>query len=326
MKNVNTTKRIPKHDWERFDAMTETQRHAAASADPDAQPVTPDNIGRMKRTPQVKVIRRALRLSQEEFAERFHIPLGTLRDWEQSRKEPDAAARAYLVVIARNAKAVSDALQPQPATMSTPDTYSCIFRRYDLETEKVEAAKTASLDPSLQKVADFVIKGDAQGILAAVKEALAKESPLHIINDGLIAGMNEVSRLWDEGIYPLPRVILASDAVNAGISECEKTMGRSMARKAKVVTDPTEVDIHGIGQGIVNALFGAKGFEVINLGPDVPVDIVVSSAEEHKPTALVTTTMTAFPKIAHKLEAAGINILSFRVCPRSDEQGIRDNP
>ena len=116
MKDADSTKQTPtKHDWKRFDAMSEVQRHAAAMSDPDAQPVTPDNVKRMKRTPQVKVIRRALGLSQEAFAGRFHIPLGTLRDWEQSRKEPDAAARAYLVVIARNPEAVSDALQPQPA-------------------------------------------------------------------------------------------------------------------------------------------------------------------------------------------------------------------
>ncbi|MDA8308831.1 MAG: hypothetical protein M0Z81_18680 [Deltaproteobacteria bacterium] len=89
MKNANTTKKIPDYDWKRFDAMTDQQRHAAALADPDAQPVSPENIGRMKRTPQVKVIRRALGLSQEEFAARFHIPLGTLRDWEQSCKEPE---------------------------------------------------------------------------------------------------------------------------------------------------------------------------------------------------------------------------------------------
>jgi putative transcriptional regulator len=97
--------------------MTEAQRHAAAVKDPDAQPLRPEGLKRMKRTPQVKIIRRALGLSQEDFAERFHIPLGTLRDWEQSRKEPDAAARAYLVVIARNPAAVSEALQstPQPA-------------------------------------------------------------------------------------------------------------------------------------------------------------------------------------------------------------------
>lgn len=100
-----------KHDWGRADAMTDEDIHAAALADPDAQPLTPQRLARMKRTPQVAIIRRALGLSQEEFAARFRIPLGTLRDWEQARKDPDAAARAYLVVIARNPEAVSEALR-----------------------------------------------------------------------------------------------------------------------------------------------------------------------------------------------------------------------
>jgi len=73
--------------------------------------LTPADIGRMRRTPQVKIIRRALGLSQENFSEQFHIPLGTLRDWEQGRKEPDAAARAYLKVIGRNPDAVIAAFQ-----------------------------------------------------------------------------------------------------------------------------------------------------------------------------------------------------------------------
>jgi putative transcriptional regulator len=100
-----------KHDWRRADAMTENEIHAAALADPDAQPLTPERLARMRRTPQVRIIRRALGLSQEEFATRFHIPLGTLRDWEQGRKDPDAAARAYLVVIGRNPTAVAEALR-----------------------------------------------------------------------------------------------------------------------------------------------------------------------------------------------------------------------
>ena len=92
--------------------MTPAERHAAALADADARPLTPEDFKRMKRTPRVRIIRRALGLSQEEFAGRFHIPLGTLRDWEQGRKEPDAAVRAYLVVIARNPLAVAEALLP----------------------------------------------------------------------------------------------------------------------------------------------------------------------------------------------------------------------
>jgi putative transcriptional regulator len=109
---MNATPEAPKNDWSRVDSMSEAARHAAAVADPDARPLTPERLARFKRTPGVKVIRRALGLSQEEFSARFGIPLGTLRDWEQGRKEPDAAARSYLIVIARNPSAVSEALHP----------------------------------------------------------------------------------------------------------------------------------------------------------------------------------------------------------------------
>jgi len=72
----------------------------AARADRDAQPLTEADLKRMRRTPRAKIIRRALELTQEEFAARYHIPLGTLRDWEQGRTEPDQPARAYLTLIA----------------------------------------------------------------------------------------------------------------------------------------------------------------------------------------------------------------------------------
>ena len=107
---MNTTPKTPKHDWSRFDAMTEAERHAAALADPDAQPIRPEDLALMPRVPQVKVIRRALGLSQEDFATAYHIPIGTLRDWEQGRKEPDAAAKAYLRVIATEPEVVRAAL------------------------------------------------------------------------------------------------------------------------------------------------------------------------------------------------------------------------
>jgi putative transcriptional regulator len=111
----NTTKvtaKSAKRDWRRFDAMNDAQRHDAAIRDPDAKPLKPADFKRMTRTPQVKVIRRALGLTQEEFATRFHIPLGTLRDWEQGAARPDQSARAYLTVIARNPEAVRKALAP----------------------------------------------------------------------------------------------------------------------------------------------------------------------------------------------------------------------
>jgi putative transcriptional regulator len=91
--------------------LTEEEINAAALTDPDNPPRTPKMQKRLKRVPQVKVMRRALHLTQEEFASRFRIPLGTLRDWEQGKTEPDQAARAYLTVIARNPKAVIEALE-----------------------------------------------------------------------------------------------------------------------------------------------------------------------------------------------------------------------
>lgn len=120
MKSADTTKKttdrstVSKRDWSRFDAMTPAERSRAARSDPDAQPLSTADLARMKRTPQVKVIRRALALTQEEFAARFKIPLGTLRDWEQGRTEPDQPARSYLRVIARDPEGVSKALQDQP--------------------------------------------------------------------------------------------------------------------------------------------------------------------------------------------------------------------
>lgn len=68
----------------------------------DARPLTENNVKRMRRPPQAKIVRRALELTQKEFATRYHIPLGTLRDWEQGRAEPDQPTRAYLALIARD--------------------------------------------------------------------------------------------------------------------------------------------------------------------------------------------------------------------------------
>lgn len=101
----------PQEGWSRFDAMTPEQRHAAALSDPDAQPLTEADFARMKSVPRAKTLRRALGLTQEEFATRYHIPLGTLRDWEQGRTEPDQPARAYLKVIAHDPEGVHRALE-----------------------------------------------------------------------------------------------------------------------------------------------------------------------------------------------------------------------
>jgi putative transcriptional regulator len=95
-------------------SMTDEEVQAAALKDPDARPMTEDEFRRARKVPRAKTLRRALGLTQEEFAGRYHIPIGTLRDWEQGRSEPDQPARAYLTVIARDPEGVRRALEAKP--------------------------------------------------------------------------------------------------------------------------------------------------------------------------------------------------------------------
>lgn len=102
-------------DWTAVGALTDEEIHAAALSDPDAQPLpvgTDEEMAKhgLIRIPNVKKLRESLGLTQEAFAAAYRIPVGTLRDWEQGRKRPDAPARAYLTVIARNPKAVAGLL------------------------------------------------------------------------------------------------------------------------------------------------------------------------------------------------------------------------
>jgi putative transcriptional regulator len=91
--------------------MSEQEIADAAAADPDARPMTVAELRKARLIPRVKTLRRALGLTQEEFARHYRIPLGTLRDWEQGRSEPDQPTRAYLTVIARDPEAVLRALE-----------------------------------------------------------------------------------------------------------------------------------------------------------------------------------------------------------------------
>lgn len=102
-------------DWNAVDALTEEQIRAAALADPDAQPIplgSDEELAKqgLIRVVNVKKLRERLGLTQEVFAATYRIPVGTLRDWEQRRKLPDAPARAYLTVIASNPEAVAGML------------------------------------------------------------------------------------------------------------------------------------------------------------------------------------------------------------------------
>jgi putative transcriptional regulator len=91
--------------------MTDEDRRQAALSDPDAPPATEAQLARARRLPSVRALRKRLNLTQEEFAARFHLPLGTVRDWEQGAHRPDRAAQVLLRVIAKDPDAVARALE-----------------------------------------------------------------------------------------------------------------------------------------------------------------------------------------------------------------------
>lgn len=99
-------------DWAAVEALTDEEIRAAALADPDSAPVPVYDTPGLTHQVNVKKLRERLGLTQEAFAATYRIPVGTLRDWEQCRKNPDAPARAYLMVIARNPEAVAEWLKP----------------------------------------------------------------------------------------------------------------------------------------------------------------------------------------------------------------------
>ena len=98
--------------WERVRNMSDEEVVARAKADPEARPLSDEEFARMKPRPRVFIIRRAFRMSQEEFSDAFHIPVETIRDWEEQKSEPTVLEQAYLQVIATNKESVLRALTP----------------------------------------------------------------------------------------------------------------------------------------------------------------------------------------------------------------------
>lgn len=159
-----------------------------------------------------------------------------------------------------------------------------------------------------------ILYEDKDKVLADVQTAIADGvSPLDIINKGLMKGIDAVSSLYTSGIYFLPDLMLAGDAMMESVKECEKVLGHKSETKGTVVSFVAEGDPHDIGKNLILMFLRAGGFEAIDLGRDVPTQKVVEAVKEYNPlfmtgTALMTTTMTAFPKVVEALEKEGLEV------------------
>ena len=146
-----------------------------------------------------------------------------------------------------------------------------------------------------------------------VKSLNDKIPPLDIINNGLMKGIDAVSLLYTKGIYFLPDLMLSGDAMMEGVKECEKVLGHKSETKGTVVSFVAEGDPHDIGKNLILMFLRAGGYEAIDMGRDVPAKDVVEAIKKYNPlfltgTALMTTTMTAFPKVVDAIKAEGLSV------------------
>ena len=196
--------------------------------------------------------------------------------------------------------------------------FGTILRRYDIEAQnetspEAVAKKMLPADPVLKEVAETVLYMKFKDVGPATTKALQTHKPLDIINKGLVVGMECVAKLYAEHIYYLPEIMMAAKTMEIGIAIAEKQVPGGREAKATVVMHAAEGDPHDIGKNIAAVMMRSSGYNVIDMGRDVPVVDAIAKCVEVKPlfisgTALMTTTMTAFPAVAKGLQENGLNI------------------
>lgn len=167
----------------------------------------------------------------------------------------------------------------------------------------------------LERLASSVIEGNSEAARSAAGEALnAQLDPLETIENGLAKGLREVGRRFECGELFLMQLILSGEAMKAGV----EVLKPEILRQKKQLTGPgtfligtVEGDIHDIGKSIVAAMLTAEGFDVVDLGVDIPDQVFVEKIKEIKPSilglsALMTTTRTKQKEVIEALRRAGL--------------------
>jgi corrinoid protein of di/trimethylamine methyltransferase len=171
--------------------------------------------------------------------------------------------------------------------------------------------------PQIRRITEALIDGDAGQAVEAAREALeAGLDPMLILNDGLIAGAGEVGKLFEQGVFFLPELLLTGKALKAAMEVVrprlvEKYSGSAEMSGAKIVIATVHTDIHDIGKNLVSSMLTAAGYEVIDLGVDVPIKTIIDKAEEYGAalialSALLTTSKPYMQDVIAMLKARGL--------------------
>lgn len=150
----------------------------------------------------------------------------------------------------------------------------------------------------LEQIAQAVIRGDEVAAPKLVSEAVAGGlAAREVLNDGLLKGMTEVGRLFRDGEYFIPEVLVAAEAMKAGTAVLKPHLVRAGVRPERTaVIGTVKGDLHDIGKNLVATMLEGAGFEVVDLGVDVAPEKFIAACRERKAdvvamSALLTTTM-----------------------------------
>lgn len=165
----------------------------------------------------------------------------------------------------------------------------------------------------LEDIYQRVIDGDMNGATDGVNEALEGGiEAAEILNKGLIAAMTEVGRLFEEGEYFVPEMLIAARAMQASVAILKpKLLEADVKALGRVVIGTVKGDLHDIGKNLVAMMLEGAGFEIIDLGTDVSPEEFVNAIKEHDAnfmgmSALLTTTMPAMRSTIEALKEAGV--------------------
>ena len=162
----------------------------------------------------------------------------------------------------------------------------------------------------LDKMAQAVIEGDEIATPKLVEEALAADmSPGDVLQNGLLKGMTEVGRLFRDGEYYVPEVLIAAEAMKAGTSLLKPHLvSAGIKPDFTAIVGTVKGDLHDIGKNLVVTMLEGAGFEVVDLGVDVPADKIVAACRNQKVdliaiSALLTTTMPMMADVVEHVKA-----------------------
>ncbi len=150
--------------------------------------------------------------------------------------------------------------------------------------QTVEDWKALPLD---ERLARYILVGSKEGLYADLDEALRGRKPLEIINGPLMAGMDEVGRLFNRNELIVAEVLQSAEAMKAAVAHLEPHMEKSeSSTKGTIVLATVKGDVHDIGKNLVEIILGNNGYRVVNLGIKVPPEELVRAYKEHMPDAI----------------------------------------